>query len=70
MPLLDNAVETFSKKSGLDKEAIYKSLATSQPIQRLGQPSEVAAIVAFLLSGEASFMTGALVSVDGGYVAQ
>ncbi len=69
-PLLDHAVETFSKKSGLDKDVIHQSLATAQPIRRLGQPSEVAAMVAFLLSGEASFMTGALVSVDGGYVAQ
>lgn len=69
-PLYHNLVDVISKKSDIEKHEIAKGLATSQPIQRLGQPFEVAALVSFLLSSEASFMTGALVSVDGGYVAQ
>ena len=36
-------------------------------LKRMGDPSEVAAAVAFLLSDEASFMTAAEVHVDGGY---
>jgi NAD(P)-dependent dehydrogenase (short-subunit alcohol dehydrogenase family) len=37
---------------------------------RLGDPEEVAAVVAFLASEEASYMTGSIVVVDAGYVAR
>jgi NAD(P)-dependent dehydrogenase (short-subunit alcohol dehydrogenase family) len=37
------------------------------PIERMGDPSEVAAVAAFLASGDSSFMTGGEVFVDGGY---
>lgn len=40
------------------------------PIGRLGEPREVAAAIAFLASDEASFVTGAILPVDGGYLAQ
>ncbi|MCA1645405.1 MAG: SDR family oxidoreductase, partial [Chloroflexi bacterium] len=36
----------------------------------IGQPVEVAAVVAFLASNQASFVTGAAYSVDGGYTTQ
>ncbi len=39
-----------------------------QPIGRQAQPIEVANVAAFLVSDEASFMTGAIVTVDGGCV--
>jgi NAD(P)-dependent dehydrogenase (short-subunit alcohol dehydrogenase family) len=40
------------------------------PMGRLGQPDEVAAVVAFLASDDATFMTGSEVYVDGGYMAR
>ncbi|MCB1334928.1 MAG: SDR family oxidoreductase [Roseivivax sp.] len=40
------------------------------PIGRIGQPEEVAELIVWLCSDRASFMTGANVPVDGGYVAQ
>jgi NAD(P)-dependent dehydrogenase (short-subunit alcohol dehydrogenase family) len=44
-------------------------LESSVPLRRLGQPEEVAAIIAFLLSDEASYMTGAALPVEGGTLA-
>lgn len=40
------------------------------PIGRLGEPAEVASAIAFLASEDASFITGAVLPVDGGYLAQ
>jgi len=40
------------------------------PIGRIGEPEEVAALVAFLVSEEAAFVTGTGVLIDGGYTAQ
>jgi NAD(P)-dependent dehydrogenase (short-subunit alcohol dehydrogenase family) len=40
------------------------------PMGRIGQPSEVAEAVAWLLSDAASFITGACIMVDGGYTSR
>jgi NAD(P)-dependent dehydrogenase (short-subunit alcohol dehydrogenase family) len=40
------------------------------PLGRIGEPAEVAAAICFLASDEASFITGAVLPVDGGYLAQ
>ncbi|QGG94204.1 SDR family NAD(P)-dependent oxidoreductase [Actinomarinicola tropica] len=44
-------------------------LVGATPMGRLGQPEEIAAMIAFLASDEASFVTGAEMVVDGGYTA-
>ena len=45
-------------------------LLAMEPVNRLGTPQEVANVVAWLCSDEASFMTGVPMPVDGGLVAQ
>lgn len=52
-----------------DKVQAAKTAGSSAPIGRLGEPEEVANVVRFLLSDEASLMVGAMVAVDGGVTA-
>jgi NAD(P)-dependent dehydrogenase (short-subunit alcohol dehydrogenase family) len=52
-----------------DPEAFFAALAEREPMKRLGTPEEVANVVLFLASDEASFVTGALYAVDGGFLA-
>jgi NAD(P)-dependent dehydrogenase (short-subunit alcohol dehydrogenase family) len=52
-----------------DPERMARMIA-SEPIGRMGQPEEVAEAVVWLCSDAASFVTGHMMTVDGGYVAQ
>ena len=47
-----------------------RNIERLHPMGRLGEPSEVAKAILFLASDEASFITGAILPVDGGYLAQ
>jgi NAD(P)-dependent dehydrogenase (short-subunit alcohol dehydrogenase family) len=53
---------------GTDTDFI-KHLGTTTPLDRAADPDEIAAVVAFLVSPEAGYLTGATVPVDGGRTA-
>ena len=61
----------FSKQAteqGVDKEAIFKRMAASIPIGRVGEPAEFGAAVAFLCSPAAAYINGINLPVDGGRI--
>lgn len=60
-------VDGFIAKNYLGKEAeMFAKLSAAQPIGRMGEPAEIAALVAFLCSSEAAFITGSAYDIDGG----
>jgi NAD(P)-dependent dehydrogenase (short-subunit alcohol dehydrogenase family) len=60
-------VDGFIAKNYPGREAeMFEKLSKTQPIGRMGEPDEVAALALFLCSDEASFITGSAYPVDGG----
>jgi NAD(P)-dependent dehydrogenase (short-subunit alcohol dehydrogenase family) len=66
-PLYHAAIDRYCETSGADKRQVHYEEAKLQPLGRLGQPEEVAEYVFFLASEKASFVTGSLQMIDGGY---
>lgn len=59
----------FFARTGLPEEqtaALAQGILSQVALQRFGQPGEIASAAAFLLSADASFMTGSELVVDGG----
>ena len=51
-----------------DPEAAYREMTSTQALGRMGRPDEIAAAVLYLVSDEASFVTGSALLIDGGWL--
>jgi NAD(P)-dependent dehydrogenase (short-subunit alcohol dehydrogenase family) len=63
-------LDSLAEQSTGGKLSTEEMMNPLHPIGRIGQPDEVANLIVWLCSDRASFMTGANVPIDGGYVAQ
>ena len=66
-PMADEDMEVLAERLGLDREAAYAETTVDVPLRRPASPEEVAATVAWLVSDDASYVNGAVVTVDGGH---
>jgi NAD(P)-dependent dehydrogenase (short-subunit alcohol dehydrogenase family) len=64
-PMLAASCEGFDKP----KDELYAEVARKIPVQRMGQPIDVARAVAFLISDDAGFINGSVVPLEGGTMA-
>lgn len=69
--LIENQIPDTMKTRGLSREAVINDvLLAKQPTKKFVQPDEVAALAVFLCRPEAGNMTGANISMDGGWTAE
>ena len=63
---LESLIEANAAKAGIDKSVQAKKIEEAIPLRRFAEPSEIAAVVAFLASPAASYVNGVSLPVDGG----
>jgi len=65
-PFVEGYLEKYHKH---EKEKVRQELNLRQPIGRLGRPEEIANMALYLASEEAAFITGSIMTIDGGWTA-
>lgn len=65
---LDDLAKSLAARTGEPPEKIFENWSREIPLGRVGRPQEFAALVAFLASERASYITGTSIAIDGGLV--
>jgi NAD(P)-dependent dehydrogenase (short-subunit alcohol dehydrogenase family) len=68
--LCPGVIDTPMVRRAAPNEAAAAAFTEMEPVGRMGRPEEVAALALYLASDDASFVTGAIIPVDGGFVAR
>ena len=58
--------KTVNRMTNLDKEKFNKTISQIYPLDRIGQPDEIADLTMFLASENSKWMTGSIINLDGG----
>jgi NAD(P)-dependent dehydrogenase (short-subunit alcohol dehydrogenase family) len=64
-PMVQSVIDDAPDPSGMEK-----IMSEMHPLGRIGEPPEIAALAAFLISDEARFITGQVIAIDGGATAR
>jgi 3-oxoacyl-[acyl-carrier protein] reductase len=64
--IVTRMTEAIAERTGVDFEQIKAAAAERAPLGRVGQPEEIASVIAFLCSDDASFVSGQVIYVRGG----
>jgi len=68
--LCPGVIDTPMVRRAAPSDADVAGYSAMEPVGRLGRPEEVAALALFLAADDSSFITGAIIPVDGGFVAR
>ncbi len=63
---IQEILKAQSESSGKDRKELEEAIAMNIPMKRIGDASDLSALIAFLASEKASYMTGLAIQVDGG----
>lgn len=65
---VDELIERQAARQDRARDEVLRALVADIPVGRMGEPAELASAVAFLASERASYITGAALQIDGGFV--